>query len=58
MVLAETTQLGWMKDAALLFFFLLFVGVAIRLVLNGRARYEKTEMIPLTDDVVEPRDEQ
>jgi hypothetical protein len=59
-VLAEATggDMLWLKDAALLIFFALFVGVVLRLILGGRQRYEKTGLIPLTDDVVEPRDEQ
>lgn len=60
MVLAELTSGGgltWMKDAALLIFLGLFLGVVARLLIRGRAGYEATSMIPLSDEVVEPRDD-
>lgn len=60
MVLAELNSGGgfaWMKDAALLIFFGLFLGVVARLLIRGRAGYEATSMIPLSDEVVEPRDD-
>ena len=57
LALLEGGGFEWMKEAALLFFFGLFVVVLLRLLLGGRDRYEKPSQIPLTDDVVEPRHE-
>jgi cbb3-type cytochrome oxidase subunit 3 len=59
-VLADLTSGGgltWMKDVALLIFLGLFLGVVVRLLIRGRAGYEAASMIPLSDEVVEPRDD-
>ncbi|MEO0651778.1 MAG: hypothetical protein AAFZ65_13975 [Planctomycetota bacterium] len=57
LALLDASGFDWMKEAALLFFFGLFMVVLLRLLLGGRNRYEKPSQIPLTDDVVEPRNE-
>ncbi|MDH3626393.1 MAG: CcoQ/FixQ family Cbb3-type cytochrome c oxidase assembly chaperone [Acidobacteriota bacterium] len=50
-------QIVLAKKIALLFFFLVFLVVFLRLVLTRRATYDQAARIPLDDDtVVTPRD--
>ncbi len=53
---AAVTDLSVLKNIALVIFFVVFLGVALRLVLTRRSVWEKAAQIPLSDDdPVEPR---
>ena len=57
LALGDPFQAALAKKIALLFFFLVFTGVFLKLVLTRRSTYEQVAQIPLDDDVVvEPRE--
>lgn len=45
----------WVKGGVLLFFFLFFLGVLVRVVTSAKETEDRRAQIPLTDDVVDPR---
>lgn len=45
-------DIAFVKEAVLVFFVVLFVGIALRLVLSRSRRYERAAQIPLHDDKV------
>ena len=52
----EAGRMALMKNIALIVFFLIFVGVGVRLLLRGRDKYERASRLPLDDDApVTPR---
>lgn len=58
LALGDPFQIALTKKIALVFFFLFFMGVFLKLVLTRRSSYERVAQIPLNDDVVvEPREQ-